>query len=702
MEVQIILDLVLLLQVIATAVGEVLMVSPSPASCTRYREPCHTLSEYAHNIDKYVSDNTKFVFLPGTHYLDTDIRVSNISSLVLLGDNSSLPELSSRVVCNSSATMVAIIGVSLLFISTLEVTSYGESVTVSVDSVDNFTLISFHLLNSTNLHIYNSTALLENTLFSLGTGQNYEGIAMIQSNITLSKSTDVRNIINSCNCSDILSITNSTLTILPDTNINFTGNSGTAYGLHVESSTNKFREGLLYIADSVANLMSHTSLKFKGNDATVTGGALFMYNSTVLKCSSYALVEFTGNNAIGKLLYNSTIIYSLHTTMEFTGNSGSTGAAFSLQNSVLNFSSNTTMLFGGNSAWAGGAIYLSDSVLWFSSHTSIEFVNNTAESCGGALYLSNSRLSFSPHSSIKFTGNSAGGNGGAIGLYNSKIEFSKSEDKLTTEERNSMINLSFRGNRAGRDGGAIYISNSELQLSSHSTLEFIGNVANRRGGAVHEEDLSPSLYCYSINELPIVLYCFFQVPQHYSDIRLVFSNNSAYLGSDIYGGMIDLCKLDSTEISTDAFDHITGNRKLGISSPSYQLCYCNETTNDCIDDNPHNFTVHPGETISIPVLTMGQRQGPSPAKVVAYSAENRLQSINIFTSNICSALNYTLTSKNLSEKYILLVEDCVSSDSVISVPLYPITITFKNCSPFFEMDSGICECVMAVDQYIYS
>ena len=33
--------------------------------------------------------------------------------------------------------------------------------------------------------------------------------------------------------------------------------------------------------------------------------------------------------------------------------------------------------------------------------------------------------------------------------------------------------------------------------------------------------------------------CFLQVLQNYSGIYLVFVNNSAFVGSDIYGGMLD-------------------------------------------------------------------------------------------------------------------------------------------------------------------
>ena len=77
-----------------------LYVTPSPlVPCPA--EPCHTLSEYAHNVSHYFTSNTTLIFLSGTHELDTSLTVSGLTSLQLLG-NTSEPT-SCKVVCTQPA-----------------------------------------------------------------------------------------------------------------------------------------------------------------------------------------------------------------------------------------------------------------------------------------------------------------------------------------------------------------------------------------------------------------------------------------------------------------------------------------------------------------------------------------------------------------------------------------------------------------------
>ena len=84
------------------------------------------------------------------------------------------------------------------------------------------------------------------------------------------------------------------------------------------------------------------------------------------------------------------------------------------------------------------------------------------------------------------------------------------------------------------------------------------------------------------------------------------------------------------------------------------------------------FSVYPGETINIPVLAMGQRNGTSPATVVAYYDGDLKSSrppplpkpVNASTDFACSIINYTIVAATDSEyvSYSLSVEDCYSSD----------------------------------------
>ena len=733
----------LLLLFIATASGAVLIVSPSPANCTRYHEPCHTLSEYAHDIDKYVSDNTKFVFLPGTHYLDTGFRVSNISSLVLLGDNSSLPaKLSSRVVCNSSAAMVAITGVSQLFISTLEVTSCGENVSVSIKEADSFILTFFHLLNSTTLHVYNSTALLEDTNFTNNTGTGCGGSVRIEySNVTLNGTNSFAHG-HASEAGGGMCVIGSTITT--DGTVNFLENLARGEG-----------GGAIYMSDSTIELMSGTAVAFTNNSAIGRqygkgGGAIAMTLHSAIYLMSNAAVVFSGNTATSKfygggavLVLDSSIISLMSdSSMVFTGNTaGDNGGALRMAQSIMTLKSGATMVFANNSAGGvaegyGGAVSISRSTINV-SNASIEFTRNTATGekfespsgggavhmeystfnlasksfmkltvnsalIGGAILFSYSHLNIMSNSSVVFIRNAAfgilwlKGFGGAVNLLNSTINLMVGTTMEFTE--NTVT--------SGVGGGAVSLLYSTINLMSNTSIVFTGNRANGKGGAIYVEDEIFSLYCLPDSDrlLRYLDECFFQVPEDYSDIHLVFDGNSAAVGSDIYGGMIDRCLLPhhNTTNSSTVFNAIADNySKLRISSPPYQLCHCNESTNDCLNYIV-DYTVYPGETINISVLTMGQRQGPSPAIVTVFSnpefqpvGSSLLPDKWPETTSSCSMLGYNVTSTDLKDAvYDLAVGVCTDSVNKIS-----LNINFKNCHAFFELTSGTCKCAHAIQPY---
>ena len=80
-------------------------------------EPCHTLSQYV--TDQYFKNlpvNTTMEFLPGNHTLNQTTSVTNLTWLTLLGDSSSLPEVTSRIVCTWPAGFV-FTGITELYIS---------------------------------------------------------------------------------------------------------------------------------------------------------------------------------------------------------------------------------------------------------------------------------------------------------------------------------------------------------------------------------------------------------------------------------------------------------------------------------------------------------------------------------------------------------------------------------------------------------
>ena len=714
----------LLLHALACFASErVLYVSPSPAESPCPAEPCHTLSEYAHNIDKYVSDNTKFVFLPGTHYLDTDFRVSNISSLVLLGDNSSLPELSSSVLCSNTAAMVAITGVSQLLMSNLEVAYCRSVLSISMEMVDSATLSSFHLLNSKTLNIYKSTALLEDTNFTNNTGTGCGGSVRIEySNVTL---------------------------------------NGTSSFTH--SNTSESGGGMCVIESS---LIAHGNVTFYGNSVIQDGGGLFVNSSFILKFTG--TITFSGNYANGSgggIAAYSNVTFSGAAIFSYN-RCNSIGSAF-YSDASIDFTGDT--VFAENEALAnvscGMNCYFSKPVYVLSVRESIVSKNsllirrnglgyfrcsciiesfgythlsgfvNVSDNCGGiclggvgklqgnftfsrnhATALDIDSINITIEGSFLFLDNSNEGSFSAIQsnitvLSNTSLQFIGNRDKYEDGGALDLLesvlillsssSIVFIRNHASKSGGAVYFYDSYIELSTNTTLDFTDNTVEDKGGAIYMRDTIPSLYCLSDDFITRNTYnCFFQVPQDYkySDIMLTFHNNSATSSSDIYGGMLNWCnlKFHNTTSFSDVLNHTVPHYDaLDVSSPPFQLCYCAEDTMDCMD-NLLEKTVYPGEIINISVVAKGQNEGISPATVVIhpiepFSGTTLLPVYGPYTSVNCSTIEYKVVSVTLDDAFYGLAVDNCGSDVQSKNAIY-IRIHMKMCLSFFELDSGFCQC----------
>ena len=64
---------------------------------------CHNLQYYFQNASKYFTSNIQLLFLPGLHYLYTDIIIENVHNVSIIGRNS---DMSSVIQCNSSVGII--------------------------------------------------------------------------------------------------------------------------------------------------------------------------------------------------------------------------------------------------------------------------------------------------------------------------------------------------------------------------------------------------------------------------------------------------------------------------------------------------------------------------------------------------------------------------------------------------------------------
>ena len=413
--------------------------------------PCHTLSEYA--ADWHFNNNTTMEFLPGNHTLEQTVSVTNLTGLILRGDLSSLPEITSKIVCSSNSTGFVFREITGLHITALAFISSrhnGDKLVYTV-SVQQFNI---------------SKCTFQNNINS-GSGS----------------------IFDISNAGGALYVGNSIVNLIENT---FQNNSGIG-------------GGALYVENSSIDLTGNT---FKNNSAigggqiyvvrdhilSGRGGGLFVYNSTLnLAGNTFQnnCAEVYGGGLY--ILYNSNLNLTENT---FRNNSAAElrGGGVYVENSNLNLTENT---FQNNSAGGGGALSVHDSIVDLTKNT---FQNNFA-TIGGVLYVENSNLNLTGNT---FQSNSAEINGGGLYIrHNSNVSFTWNTFQTNSANltdggglyvENSNLNLtenSFQNNSAESLGGGLYIH-------YHSNVNFTGNTfqnnsAKSNGGGLHVESSNLNL-----------------------------------------------------------------------------------------------------------------------------------------------------------------------------------------------------------------
>ena len=241
-------------------------VTPTPETpCPG--EPCLSFVEHTRQGGGHL-ENSTLVFLPGTHTIESSIEIGNLTSLTLLGDPSSLPQVTSRINCSQPAS-ISFQYIENLFITTLSIVSCGSEgndyhgAAVVAELVTNLTISNGLFQNNTNLNGFKGGAL-----------------AVVFSSLTVSRTT-------------------------------FESNSA-SYG------------GGVYIRNSVANFNGNS---FISNSGRINGGAVFV-DSGLNSLSSLTSANFTENyfshnGGGGVAIFADITVMLTFTENVFTNNSGS-------------------------------------------------------------------------------------------------------------------------------------------------------------------------------------------------------------------------------------------------------------------------------------------------------------------------------------------------------------------------------------------
>ena len=729
-------------------------------------EPCHTLSEYV--AGQYFNNlpvNTTMEFLPGNHTLEQTISVTSLTWLTLRGDSSSLPEVTSRIECTWPAGFV-FTNISELHISVLAFISCGHnnSAAVSIMSVQQSDISDCIFQNSINTNYYHPDTQLGGALFLKDstltlTGNTFQsnfadfGGALYVVDSTLNSTGNTFQY-NSAGGGGALYVEDGTFTFTGNT---FQYNSADAGGaLLVEDGTfnftgNTFQSnsaagagGALHVDDGTFNFTGNT---FQNNSAGDVGGALHV---------PYGTFNFTGNTFQSNSAGDGGALHVDDGTFNFTGNTfqnnsaGRSGGALHVRGGIHHyigikfqknyaalggalhiFSSNVTftdnyfsdsyaqwggailatdnstvkmhnITIGNNRAQYGGGMAAEDSQLEVLENTVFE--NNRA-SYGGGLYVHNTEF----YGSAIFTTNSAAEGGG--GIYASRSTFHLT-DHTTIITNNSAM-----------DGGGLLLSgDSKLYQQPGTAIHLISNSANSIGGAIKVEESHSLTHCMTASNSD----CFFQIQQNteliYSfyqfkafiarlNVSMYFDNNSAVeAGTDLYGGSVDNCSLnsfkfltyyhDSRAISGYLFDVMTES-KLAISSDPLHICTCRDGLTNC-NGSYYPEPVYPGGTLEVPVIALGQRKGTTTAVIQVVGTSNiKLSSLEYSQKidNKCNILKYTIHSRAIGttqEMTLLAPGPCFPANT-----LTIIVFTRYNCPPGFQlsMNEPICVCAERLLQF---
>ena len=516
--------------------------------------------------------------------------------------------------------------------------------------------------------------------------------------------------------------------------------------------------GAIVTVDNVIVTFSGTN-NFTSNSAKGSGGAISAGSNTSLSFSGAS--HFSHNSAEhfngGAIATTHHVVLTFNGTNNFINNSAaeSGGAIATLDNVILTFNGTSNLI--NNSAQYGGAICTQDNAVITFNGTS-NFINNSAnKNSGGAIYaLTNISLIFVGASN--FSHNSAGHEGGAVVTGGDGVlRFNGTNNFFNNSANNggaifaaAYTSLSFTGtssfsSNSAMQGGAIsanlystltfnrninFTNNGQIRrdscggamhLAMHSTffvfpnttVYWENNYANL-GGAIYVLTTIPITQCKMTQIATFIATpkkCFFQLPgQNLSnglDVNLVFKNNSAYnAGSVLYGGAIDDCCLDSmTCNSGKVFDKIVqykdDNTTSSISSDPFRVCPCENNSPNC-SKSIKTLSVYPGETVQVPVVTVGQREGIVPSAVRSHPDKGRLETTQYVqqTAKTCTTIIYTVFSQQDVSLELYPEGPC----STVSDTLLLQLSVHQGCPPGFALENSSvsCVCDQALQKYTNS
>ena len=506
--------------------------TPCPA------EPCHTLAEYVLQPYEYFTLNVTLQFLPGNYTLEASIFLEGFNILIISGDPSSLPHVTSRIICSQPASII-FDNVSELHITDMALISCGNltDTSVRISQVDQAEISSciFQGERSGALTIVDSLVILFNNTFESNSATTGGGVYIDRSTVNFTTNIFIDNFASDNGAGVFVQPQwSSSVTFIRNSFINNRGGGATVYVDHSSEITifagNIFVNNTAdvyavygstseeasiyyvtpaldipcplqpchtlsyYIAESHQYFTSNTTLVFIPGNHSLEKGLLIRDITSLTMIGSSTLISSnivcSTNKPESFTFYNISEVH-IHSLAFISCGSSSVGAAVSL--SVIYLANISNCIFHNNinrnnfsDINIGGALAVLNSTLNLSETI---FTNNTANSThGGGLYTEKSNVTVTGNT---FVNNSAGGWGGGAYTEDSMVTFVSNlfSDNIASygggvEVYNSMVSFTedtVINNVAGIDGGGLDIYGT---TGHFERIIIQNNTARRAGGGV--------------------------------------------------------------------------------------------------------------------------------------------------------------------------------------------------------------------------
>ena len=644
-----------------TDTAEYYVSSPNGALCPD-DAICHSLSFYIIQDDLYLTNDTVFNFLEGTHVLEhQQLLLTGLQNVTFQGIGN-IEQGFDETVSQSTVILTCTEGIGgVMFLSCEDINMKG--ITINNCSTNDV----FDVPLNASLAIYNSSNINLENLSIQNSSQN--GLVMVNVlNMTITKCSFARNayayslqgfVANiRAVFLDYMTTTKTWNILLEDSNITSSFNTGLFTEFLQEEYTVNFNlQGVKFI-NNINNmyLLSTSSCQYnlQFNEVVSSGARVSLY-SYQHNCLSDSKPTIKITNSIFQYNYEGTLFLYFQTGMvsiestRFIANKGIlvVDIAHVQQKEIITTSYFTFKVKLFNVTFKGNKI--SEILFLGTEERFIAHINNIND-------ITMTNCTF------------ADNDGTGLRIYNSFVTFTGS---------NCFIN------NIGNNGGAIQMLNDALLLLQNDTnISFINNHATKMGGAIY---VAQSVYTNN---------CFYQLLEPTAEpIRkyFLFQNNTANIaGSAVYGGKISDCypsefyyDIPLENIST--FVDQTGYSV--ISSNAHSICFCNKNVPNC-SETEKSFTKSPGSSFNFIVTAVGNRNGITSG-FVQVKDQNA-----ILTKTVTGCTNITHSVKGTNLSTIDINVTLHDFELNTKSKILHISVDIEPCPAGFYLSSEtrICEC----------